>query len=247
MLSKKTRKANIEKQRSIYLQTGLIFALAITLVAFQWTSHSSPSLLADADVVDVWDIPLDIPMTEQKKELIIRPDVRKTSTTVAPIFEITETNEEPADEQPNDFDADDLFGDEEDEYYAGSGTGTSIDTIPFVIVEDMPVLCECEQFTDSAERADCNLNALFSHLHNTIKVPSIIIDSHKTQTAYVYFVVDQKGNVTDVKVRNSERVFKAVSKEAMRAISTMPCWKPGKQRGKPVKVQFTVPIKFMGL
>ena len=56
------------------------------------------------------------------------------------------------------------------------------------------------------------------------------------------FVVEKDGSVTDVQVLRG--VDPSLDKEAIRVITAMPKWKPGKQRGKPVRVKYTVPVTF---
>ena len=59
---------------------------------------------------------------------------------------------------------------------------------------------------------------------------------------FIQFVVNQKGEIEQVKVVRG--VDAALDAEAIRVISLLPKWKPGKQSGKPVRVSFTVPINF---
>jgi len=61
-------------------------------------------------------------------------------------------------------------------------------------------------------------------------------------TVYVTFVVERNGNVTDVKILRG--IGGGCDEEALRVVQNMPKWEPGKQRGKPVRVQFNMPIKF---
>ena len=58
----------------------------------------------------------------------------------------------------------------------------------------------------------------------------------------VQFVVNKDGSIVDVKVVRGVDPY--LDKEAIRVISTMPKWKPGEQRGKPVRCKFTVPVMF---
>ena len=58
----------------------------------------------------------------------------------------------------------------------------------------------------------------------------------------VQFVVNKDGSIVDPVVVRSVDPY--LDKEALRVIKTMPKWKPGKQRGKPVRVSYTVPINF---
>jgi protein TonB len=251
MLPKKTPKASIEKRRFAYLQVGLVFALAITLAAFQWTAYDVKNDLADVPTEMRWGPEEEIPQTVQERK-VVRPDVKPpVAVTMAPVFETFEVVEVLDAALADTFDTyADLFGDGEDPWYQETGCPTcpeeDDDETIFVIVEDMPHLCACAQFSDSSEREDCNLNAMFSHLSSTIKVPSIIRDARGEQTAYVRFVIDTDGSVTGVKVLNVKDIYSSVAAEAMRAVETMPCWKPGLQRRQPVKVQYTIPIKFKG-
>jgi len=61
-------------------------------------------------------------------------------------------------------------------------------------------------------------------------------------TVYVTFVIERDGSVTDVKILRS--IGGGCDDEAIRVVRNMPKWEPGKQRGKPVRVQFNMPIKF---
>ena len=61
-------------------------------------------------------------------------------------------------------------------------------------------------------------------------------------TVYVTFVVEPSGNVSDVRVLRG--IGGGCDEEAIRVIQSMPKWTPGKQRGKSVRVQFNMPIKF---
>jgi protein TonB len=59
---------------------------------------------------------------------------------------------------------------------------------------------------------------------------------------FVTFVVEKDGSVTDVRVLRG--IGGGCDEEAIRVVQKMPKWKAGKQRGKPVRVQFNLPIKF---
>ena len=59
---------------------------------------------------------------------------------------------------------------------------------------------------------------------------------------YVQFVVDVDGKVTEAKVMRG--VHPLLDEEALRVINSMPDWSPGMQRGKPVKVKFSLPMRF---
>jgi protein TonB len=85
--------------------------------------------------------------------------------------------------------------------------------------------------------------AMYSYLGGKIKYPSISADNGSQGKAYVNFTVEPDGSLSNVIVVKSS-ADKFCQKEAIRVVKGMPKWKPGKQRGKKVRVSFTIPIKF---
>ena len=75
-----------------------------------------------------------------------------------------------------------------------------------------------------------------------VKYPMIAQENNIQGKVFVQFVIEKDGSVSDVKVARS--VDPSLDKEAIRVVKAMPKWKPGKQRGKPVRVSYTVPINF---
>jgi protein TonB len=99
----------------------------------------------------------------------------------------------------------------------------------FTIVEQMP------EFQGGEEK-------LFEYLSKNIKYPSMARENGITGTVYVTFVVEGDGKITDVKKLRG--IGGGCDEEAIRVVKSMPSWKPGKQNGKSVRVQFNLPIKF---
>ena len=75
-----------------------------------------------------------------------------------------------------------------------------------------------------------------------VKYPTIAQENGTQGRVIVQFVVNRDGSIVDAKVVRSVDPY--LDKEALRVINTMPKWKPGMQRGKPVRVKFTVPVMF---
>jgi protein TonB len=86
------------------------------------------------------------------------------------------------------------------------------------------------------------MQALMAYLSKNIKYPSVAQDNGIQGRVLVSFVVNKDGSIVDPEVIKS--VDAALDKEAMRVIKAMPKWNPGKQRGKPVRVKYTVPVLF---
>jgi len=84
--------------------------------------------------------------------------------------------------------------------------------------------------------------ALRNFLASEIKYPEIARENGIQGKVYVTFIITKKGKVTEPKI--SRGVDPALDKEALRVISRLPDWKPGKQRGEAVNVSYTVPVYF---
>jgi TonB family protein len=83
---------------------------------------------------------------------------------------------------------------------------------------------------------------LMKFIQKNVRYPAIAKEYNITGKVYVSFIVDKQGNVTNVKIVRG--VDKNLDSEALRVVSSLPKYKPGKQRGKPVRVMFTIPINF---
>jgi len=84
---------------------------------------------------------------------------------------------------------------------------------------------------------------LLSYLAINIKYPDSAKVAGISGVVYVSFVVNSRGAVTDVKVIRG--IGGGCDEEAYRVVSAMPNWNPGKHRGKPVSVQYNIPIRFV--
>ena len=99
----------------------------------------------------------------------------------------------------------------------------------FTIVEEMPSFPGGE-------------SKLFEYLGKNVKYPQMATDMGISGVVYVTFVVDEHGKVKDPKVLRG--IGGGCDEEAIRVVKNMPTWEPGKQRGKPVRVQYNLPIRF---
>ena len=79
-------------------------------------------------------------------------------------------------------------------------------------------------------------------INKNVKYPVIAQENGIQGKVFVQFVIEKDGSITNVKVLRG--VDASLDKEAVRVVQSMPKWKPGKQRGKPVRVSYNVPINF---
>ncbi|MCA1763438.1 MAG: energy transducer TonB [Cryomorphaceae bacterium] len=219
MEQKKSNEADLEKRRIPLIIMGVLFSTALVLVAFEWKTYETKAgSLGELDV-DLVEEEI-IPVSQQQPP---PPPPPPAPTTVIDIVEDEKEIEE-------ELVVEDLEIDEDTEVEFIEEVEEEVEEEQvFSIVEEMP------SFPGGDE-------ALLKFLGKNIKYPAIAKDAGIQGTVYVTFVVDEKGNVNDVKVLRS--IGGGTDEEAIRVVESMPKWKPGKQRGKAVKVQYNLPIRF---
>lgn len=223
---KKSPKADLENKRNVYLMLGLVVSLGIILLAFEWTAKPKKAdSLGSINAVDVEEEI--IPITREQE---IKPPPPPPPPKVVEILNIVDDDVEIDDELHIDTEADDKtlitvapvistkVEEEEEEQQV------------FFIVEDMPEFPGGEM-------------ALRTYIANAIKYPVIAQENGIQGKVYVTFVVGKDGSVSNASIARG--VDPSLDKEALRVVNTLPKWKPGKQRGKPVNVSYTVPINFV--
>lgn len=118
----------------------------------------------------------------------------------------------------------------------------------FVIVEEMPVYPGCEVEATVKDRNDCTNEKIFNHVIKNTQFPSLPDNKKYDGIVYVNFLIDRNGNVDSVNIiksfpGNHSELF---NNEAIRVINSLPKMTPAKQKGKNVKVKYTIPLKFRG-
>ncbi|MCF8257279.1 MAG: energy transducer TonB [Flavobacteriales bacterium] len=221
---KKNPGADLEKKRSLFMLAGYVVALSVVLVAFEWkTFERSASDLGQLIAQDHEEEI--IPITEQE---INPPPPPPPPPPPAPEINIVDDDVEIEDE----VEIQDVEADQKTEIAEIQQPVEEEPAEPdfFTIVEDMP----------SFPGGD---GALLKYIAENVKYPPIAKENGITGVVYVSYVVDRDGSVKDVKVVRGADPF--LDKEAVRVVKTLKGYKPGKQRGKPVPVQFTIPIRFV--
>jgi protein TonB len=220
---KKTAKADLESKKVFFLEFGLIIALAITLLAFEWKSYEKQKIELLTRVAD--DTPEEmIEITQQDKTP--PPPAPPQQTT---IIQIVEDDVEIEDDIEIDVEADQNTEVKEYVPVEVNKDEEAEEVQIFTVVESMPSFPGGEA-------------ARIQYLNDNIKYPQMARESGIQGRVFVTFVVEKNGSVTDVKVLRG--IGGGCDEEAIRVIQNMPKWEPGKQRGKPVRVQFNMPILF---
>ena len=219
--TKKSAKADLESKKTMFIEIGLVVALAAVLFAFEWKSYEKIELSLASRVVD--DTPEEmIEITQHEKPP--PPPAPPQQTT---IIEIVEDDMEIEDDIEIDVEADQET--EMEEYIPVEEEEEEEEAQIFTVVESMP------DFPGGDE-------ARIKYLNENIKYPQMARESGIQGRVFVTFVVEKDGSVTDVRVLRG--IGGGCDEEAIRVIKNMPKWNAGKQRGKPVRVQFNMPILF---
>ena len=83
---------------------------------------------------------------------------------------------------------------------------------------------------------------MYEYIGKTLKYPTQARETGTQGRVYVTFVVEKDGSLTDIKVLRD--IGSGCGEEAVKVVKSMPKWKPAKQRGKIVRMQFTLPVSF---
>ena len=234
MEPKKNPKADLEKKRNVFFQIGLIVSLGIVLLAFEWKSYDEVNY--SLGQLKTEDVPEEIiPITKQEVKPpppplpvpvvlnVVKNDVEiKNEAKVEETEATQETKVEVREIATKQEEVD--------------------ETTIFTIVESMPTFPGCENAGDEQKKQECFSSKIQQYLGNNIKYPPIAKDNNMTGTVYISFVISTSGSVKDIKVLRG--LGGGCEEEAMRVVQGLPKFTPGKQRGKPVQVQYTLPIKF---
>ncbi|MBI9036707.1 MAG: energy transducer TonB [Bacteroidales bacterium] len=221
MEAKKSKKADLEHKRIIFIQIGLIISLAIVLYAFEYKTYEKKEIDFGERIME--DVTEEIiPITEQKVEVhkIVAP---KTIT----VINIVDDDVEIEDDIDIDVEADDNT--EIEEYVPIEEEEEAEEQEIFLVVESPPSFPGGEA-------------ARKRFLGENLKYPQMAKESGIQGKVYVTFVVEPNGSVTGIKIIRG--IGGGCDEEAIRVTKLMPTWIAGKQRGKPVRVQFNMPIKF---
>lgn len=225
METKKTPKANLESKRPTWLLVGYVTVLAFMFVAFEWTRDVRVDT-SGRITENVFEQDMEIPLTRQSE---VTPPPPPQVTPINDVLTI--------------IDDDDTA--EETNFASSEETGEDVVIKHIPVTVDEEVVVEDDIFViveENPQFPDGGTAGLLQYLGKNIKYPTIPQENGTQGRVTVQFVVNKDGSIVDVKVIRGVDPY--LDKEAVRVISTMPKWIPGKQRGVPVRCKFTVPVTF---
>ena len=230
MQPKKNPKVDLNKNSSLYFAIGLALVLFIIWRGIEWKSYDKSAYLYESlNVVD--DDDEEIPVTEQIKTP--PPPPPPPAPEVIEVVEDEEEIEETVIES-TETDQEEIVEVEvlEEEF-------EDVD-VPFAIIEDVPIYPGCENVPKS-KRRDCFQEQINKHIRKNFRYPEIAQEMGIQGRVFVSFIISKDGTISNIRKRGPD---KNLEREAERIISKLPKMTPGKQRGRPVRVPFSIPITF---
>ena len=235
MESKKNPKADVSRNGSIYFAVGLALMLFLTYSTLNYKTY-------DKSDIDIGKLNLDeeldeeIPIIEQiipppppppppaaPEGIEVGEDEEEIEETV---IESTETDQEEEIVEVEEIEVEEVVEDVE---------------VPFAVIENVPEYPGCERGSNT-EKRKCMSDKIAKFVQrkfNTDLAGDLGLSGR--QRISVIFKIDKNGNVTGVR---SRAPHPRLEKEAARVINMLPKMKPGRQRGKPVIVPYSLPITF---
>ena len=223
MQEKKSKKADLEWRKPLFLEIGLVVALAAVLLSFELIGSREKTESWDPGITAIIDDEVMI-QTEQIKETPPPPPQQNTT-----VMEVVKDNIKVEDFNV-DAEADEETVVEEVEYQIEDTKEEEVvEQEIFKVVEQLP------EYPGGDE-------ALMKYLSDNLVYPPRAREAGIEGRVMVGFVLEPEGRISNVKVVRSKAA--ALDEEAIRVVKAMPKWKPGKQRGKAVRVQYQIPITF---
>ena len=222
---KKSPKADLEKKKTTGLLIGYVLALAVMFIAFEW-SERDKVINIDTGMGEVYFEEEIIPITEQEEQKT--PPPPPEAPKAEEIIEIAE----------NDANV------EETTIQASDETDKAVEVkyVPVEVEEEEVEEQQIFQVVEEMPEFPGGMAECMKWLSKNMKYPTISQENGVQGRVIVQFVVNRDGSIVDAVVARGVDPY--LDKEALRVVGLMPKWKPGKQRGKEVRVKYTLPVMF---
>ncbi|NJY64142.1 energy transducer TonB [Salinimicrobium sp. CDJ15-81-2] len=237
MKPKKNPKADLSRRSVLFFQIGMILMLFITWRAIEWKTYDREAIdtgMVDMDALEEEDVPI--------TELNTPPPPPPPPPPPAPeIIEIVEDEEEVEETviESTETNQDEIVEVEEVKVVEEE---EEIGDVPFAVIEDVPIFPGCEKERNNDARKSCmseKIQQFVDKRFNTGLGSDLGLSG--INRIYVQFRIEKNGNVT---VLGARAPHPRLQQEAERVVNMLPKMQPGKQRGQPVGVLYSLPIVF---
>lgn len=228
---KKSPKADLERNKGISLLLGLVLSLSLIFTAVEWRAVEAKEQI-QSDKLSSEELEDAIFVQEQEQEPEPEPEAPAEVVEVAlpEEFKVVSNDVEVAKTV--------IVSVEENKTLPP----------PKIIVNTAPVEEEApedyihEIVEDAPVPPQGDMASMLKWIAKNLEYPESALNNGVQGQVVLKFVVEKDGSVTDIQVM--KKVDPALDKEAVRVLNKMPKWTPGKQRGKPVRSRFTLPVRF---
>jgi periplasmic protein TonB len=222
MEPKKTEKADLTNKSWLFFNIGLVITLLIVVMAFEYGVKDDADAKNLAKNMNLLDEILEVPPTEQ-------PPPPPPKIQQPQIIEVP--NEEEIKE------------DIKIEIDVEVTTDTKVDDIVVApVVEEKEDVDQIFLVVEESATPKGGMSAFYKYVQDKMKYPAQARRMGIEGKVFVEFVINRDGSITDVKAIKG--IGAGCDEEAVRVVQAAPAWNPGKQRGKPVRQRYVVPIIF---
>lgn len=222
---KRERQRNDAELHPLFKLIGLTVSLLLITIAMNWRFYDQVKPISLGEVEAVFEDLIEIPISEQPPP----PPPKRTEN-----FNLITVPDEIAVEEMK-IELDVEMKEEQ--------------AVEDVVFEDVPIELEEEKadeiflIVENWPEPEGGMSSFYAYVSENLRYPASALRIGVTGKVFVKFVVEKDGSITSVEVIKG--IGAGCDEEAVRVIQNAPSWKPGKQRGKPVRVYMTVPIHFM--
>jgi protein TonB len=231
---KKSPKSNLENFSKIFMQIGLVLALFVAYVAIEQKTYDKT--YGDLGTVNMnAEMEEDIPITER-----IEPVKPNTPPPPAPEkIEIVENEKEIVETVIESTETDETKAVVVAEIVEVEEAEEVIEDVSFMIIEDVPVFPGCKGSKE--ELKDCFGQMVQKHFVRKFdaELPNELGLSSGKKRVFIGFKIDKNGNIVNVQARGPHP---KIEDEVLKVMKQLPKMKPGRQRGKPVGVKYSIPF-----
>jgi protein TonB len=231
---KKSPKSNLENFSKLFMQIGLVLALFVTYVSIEQKTYDKTYGDLGSAVMNA-DMDEDIPITER-----VEPVKPKTPPPPAPEkIEIVEDEEEVVETVIESTETDESEAVEVEEIIEIAEEEEFTEDVSFMIIEDVPVFPGCKG--NKAALKKCFSKMVQKHFGRKFdsELPNELGLSPGRKRVFIGFKIDRQGNVVNVQAIEPHPKIKD---EVIKVMNLLPKMKPGRQRGKPVGVKYSIPF-----
>ncbi len=224
---KKTEKANLENKKMLFLEIGMIIALAAVYVAFEWQTEEQ-QIIELEDTTQVIEV----------EEVIATQTETPPPPPSAPKMPVLSDQIDIVDDEI--VVDDNMFLNLEDDVNMGVEIMDYVESVEEEVIEEEAIPFQLVEEKPSFMGGDAN--EFSKWVNQRLVYPEIAKENGVQGRVTLQFTVESDGRVTNVKVLRG--VDSSLDQEAVRVVSSSPRWTPGKQRDRAVRVTYTFPVIF---